>query len=89
MLEFMTADKAPGTVEDEAAYEPDTDRFFKYGDSDIPAYRDAGGFMLVMADGTETPVQDLWKWMHEATAISEEEFNARKAERAALSKGKV
>jgi hypothetical protein len=57
-------------------------KFFLYGDNNIPAYRDAGGFVLVMPDGSEKPVTDLWKWMHEATAVSEEEFNARKAERA-------
>jgi hypothetical protein len=32
-----------------------------------------------MDDGTEQPVTDLWRWMHEASDITEAEFEALKA----------
>jgi hypothetical protein len=43
-----------------------------------PAYRDDRGFMIIMPGGKERPVTDLWKWIHEASPISEDEFNALK-----------
>jgi hypothetical protein len=58
-------------------------RWYKYGDRDIPAYRDEGGFMLVMDDGTERPVTDLRRWLDEASDITEAEFNELKARHAA------
>jgi hypothetical protein len=52
--------------------------FFRYGDHGLPAYRDDRGFMIIMPGGKERPVTDLWKWIHEASPISEDEFNALK-----------
>lgn len=62
--------------------------FFKYGDNDLPAYRDAGGFMIVTGSG-ERPVTDLFKFVHEATPITRAEFEELKAHHAAMKAAKA
>ena len=53
--------------------------YFKYGDNDLPAYRDDKGIMIISFGGKEFPPDDLWKFVHEATPISEAEFEELKA----------
>ena len=65
-------------MDTEDADEGAVNKFFKYGDADLPAYRDDKGFMICTAKG-ERPVDDLVKFTHEATPITEAEFDALKA----------
>ena len=65
-------------MDTEDANEEAVNKFFKYGDADLPAYRDDKGFMLCTPSG-ERPVDDLFKFTHEATPITEAEFNELKA----------
>jgi hypothetical protein len=52
--------------------------FFEYGERRLPAYRDDKGLMVILPGGKERPVDDLWKFWHEASPISEDDFDALK-----------
>ena len=49
-----------------------------YDFNGLPAYPDEKGIMVVVSGGEEKPVEDLWKFAHEATPISAAEFDELK-----------
>jgi hypothetical protein len=44
----------------------------------LPVYRDAKGLTVVAHGGKEHPVEDLWKFLHEAVPVDESDFEALK-----------
>ena len=43
-----------------------------------PAYRDEAGITAILPGGEEKPITDLWKFIHEAVPVSEEDFEKAK-----------
>jgi hypothetical protein len=63
-------------VTDENDPAPERPRFYDW--EGRPVYRSLHSLIVVCSDGGEKPVWDLWKFMHEASAITEAEFERLK-----------
>jgi hypothetical protein len=67
---------AKKTTEPPEEAEEEPSMFFDW--DGLPVYRDAKGFMVITVGGDERPIEDLWKFQHQAVPIEEDAFEELK-----------